>query len=79
MKIEKLMSVQKKNINDIIGETFESIVDLSKNTEKIKNIKNRSALVQLKGRKVFIPYKDIKMIGNDLVIKNRKKGKLLFI
>lgn len=79
MRIEKLMSAQKKNINDVIGETFESIVDLSKNTEKIKNIRNRSALVQLKGRKVFMPYKDVKMIGNDLVIKNRKKGKLLFI
>ena len=79
MKIEKLMSAQKRNINDVIGETFNSIMDLSKNAEKIKHIKNGSALIQLKGRKVFIPYKDVRMVGNDLIIKNRKKGKLLFI
>jgi len=79
MSIDKLMSNQKKNINDAIHDTFDSIIELSKKPEKINRIKNGSALIRIKDKKAFVSYKDVEIREDFLVIKKRKKGKLMFI
>jgi len=58
---------------------FDVIKKLNKHPEKIRQIPNKSTMVNVKGHLMFLPQKDVEVKGEYVIIKNKNKKNLFLI